>query len=125
MDSFHRLLVSLAFLLVSVHFVNVKQEKSICIQKEIASSSNQNQATAATEGSDLSLDDFSQIQTRINTKALRRSKSTQSRKTYTAAYLFISHRNMICQQLVASKNLAILNKPHADYYLHTLKRLRI
>lgn len=125
MDSFHRLLVSLAFLLVSVHFVNVKQEKSICIQKEIASSSNQNQATAATEGSDLSLDDFSQIQTRINTKALRRAKSTQSRRTYNSAYLLIARHNMVCQQMVASKNLAILNKPHADYYLHTLKRLRI
>ena len=125
MDSFHRLLISLAFLLVSVHFVNVKQEKSIRIQKEIAPISNQNQATSAIEGSDLSLDDFSQIQTRINTKALRRSKSAQSRRNCTVAYLFISRRNMIFQQMVASKNLAILNKPHADYYLHTLKRLRI
>ena len=125
MDSFHRLLISLTFLLISVHFVNVEQGDGIYTKKERIPIFNQNKTTASTEKSSLALDDFTQLQTRINTKALRRAKLPQSRRTYNSAYLLIAHHNIVCQQMVESKNLAILNKPHADYYLHTLKRLRI
>lgn len=125
MDSFLRHLISLAFLFVSVHFVNVGQKESIHIQKEIAPIVNQNQVTATTNGNDLNVDAFPQNRIRINTKALRRSKSSLNRRLYSFTDLMVSRLYMVCKDKVDSRNLAILNQPHSDYYLHILKRLRI
>lgn len=125
MDSFHRHLIYLAFLLVSVHFVNVGQEREAHMQKEISSIISQNQVISATEDENLSVNIFQNKQTQINTKAFRRSKSSLSRKLYSFTDLSDSRFYFIYKKTVESRNLAILNQPHSDYYLHTLNRLRI
>jgi hypothetical protein len=124
MDSFLRHWISLTLLLVSVHFVNVGNEDALHTKNEISPILNQNQVSSP-DVYELSVDILPQNRSQISAKTFRRAKSSLSRKQLRLTALHTSRLHIAYMNAIDSRNLAILNQPHTDYYLHVLNRLRI